>query len=352
MSRHEAPSNRIKQHRALRGWSQGELARRAGLSRAEISAIEIQRVVPSVAAALSLAAALECRVEDLFGANPSNESEVAWAWPPLTDSCRFWQAEVNGRTLRYPAETTGAGVVGHDGVVRHGEDSLNPQFAGNRTLVMACCDPAAALLAAELARTGAIRLLVLARSSRSALDLLGKGVVHLAGVHLSHGKSKDNATAVRTQLGPGYRLLHVARWVEGLALRPGLARESLRSLVGSKLNWVGREPGSGARDCLDEILEGRPAPKRLASDHRGVAEAIRSGWADAGVCLQLVSEESGLDFLSVREESYELCCRDDFEGDPRFRALLQALRSPGYRQILGELPGYDVSSTGELRSVE
>ena len=66
----EAPGtdtmNHLREHRARRGWSQEELARRAGLSRAGISAIETDRLVPSVAAALALAEALECRVEDLF----------------------------------------------------------------------------------------------------------------------------------------------------------------------------------------------------------------------------------------------------------------------------------------------
>ena len=50
----------------LRGWSQEQLARRSGLSRAGISAIETDRLIPSAAAALALAAALDCRVEDLF----------------------------------------------------------------------------------------------------------------------------------------------------------------------------------------------------------------------------------------------------------------------------------------------
>ena len=57
----------------LRGWSQEELARLSGLSRAGVSAIETGRLIPSAAAALALAAALECRVEDLFrlqGAEP------------------------------------------------------------------------------------------------------------------------------------------------------------------------------------------------------------------------------------------------------------------------------------------
>ena len=56
-----------------------------------------------------------------------------------------------------------------------------------------------------------------------------------------------------------------------------------------------------------ELLADRRTPRRIAYDHRGVAEAVRCGWADVGVCLQLVSEEAGLKFLSVRRESYDLC---------------------------------------------
>ena len=72
---------RLKEFRMRRGWTQGELARRAGISRAAVSAIEINRMVPSVAAALKLAACLECTVENLFGhAAPAVSNE--WAWTP------------------------------------------------------------------------------------------------------------------------------------------------------------------------------------------------------------------------------------------------------------------------------
>jgi molybdate-binding protein len=89
----------------------------------------------------------------------------------------------------------------------------------------------------------------------------------------------------------------------------------------------------------------------MASDHRGVAEAVRSGCADAGVCLRLVSEEAGLDFLGVRMEDYDLCFPARWRQDPRIRALLEAVRSPDYRRALGELPGYDSAGTGELQHV-
>jgi molybdate-binding protein len=89
----------------------------------------------------------------------------------------------------------------------------------------------------------------------------------------------------------------------------------------------------------------------MARDHRGVAEAVRCGWADVGVCLRLVSEEAGLSFLEVRQETYELCYAAQAEADPRIRALVQAVRSPGYRHLLADLPGYDSTGSGEVRDV-
>jgi len=155
---------------------------------------------------------------------------------------------------------------------------------------------------------------------------------------------------VRSELGAGYKLLRVARWEEGIVFAPGRRLPSVRAAAQSDLCWIGREDGSGARQCLDEVLVGtRVVPRFMASDHRGVAEAVRSGCADAGVCLRLVSEEAGLDFLGVREEAYDLCFPARCENDPRIRALLEVVRSPAYRKALGELPGYDSAEAGELQ---
>jgi molybdate-binding protein len=263
--------------------------------------------------------------------------------------CRYWQAEIRGGRRLYPVEMTVTGTLLHDGVYAGGPLPEPAGDAARRTLVMAGCDPAVGLLAAELERTAAVRLIALPRSSRTALSLLGQGLVHLAGVHLAGtDRPGGNAAVVREALGPGYALVHAARWDEGIAFAPGRRLASVRTALGSELRWVGREPGSGARQCLDELLGGRKPPRRLASDHRGVAEAVRSGWADAGVCLRLVSEEAGLEFLSVRREAYDLCIAESSAGDPRVLALLQVLRSPTYRRAVGGLPGYDSRDTGEF----
>ncbi len=60
-------SNRVREQRLARGLSQADLAVQSGLSRPAVSAIEIGRLVPSVAAALALARVFGCSVEELFG---------------------------------------------------------------------------------------------------------------------------------------------------------------------------------------------------------------------------------------------------------------------------------------------
>jgi molybdate-binding protein len=253
----------------------------------------------------------------------------------------------------FPAEASTLGLIPHDGTFRDGRPEDLAHAGVPPTLVLASCDPAAGLLASELAREAGVRLIVVGRSSRAALGLLEAGVVHAAGVHLAKaGDPEGNAPAVREAIGPGFTLLRAARWEEGIAVSPAFKMATVREALGFGVRWVGREAGSGARQCLDEVLGGRRPPARAASDHRGVAEAIRSGWADAGVCLRLTAEEAGLDFLGVREEAYDLCFPAAWSGDPRIKALVAAVRSPSYRRSLGELPGYAGPDSGELRRVE
>lgn len=344
--------NRLREFRLLRGWSQNELAERAGLSRTGVSAIEGGRLVPSTAAAFALASAFRCRVDDLFHLADAPPTAVAWAWPSAVNPCRYWEAEVAGTVWRYPLEPSQLGTLPHDGVDRGGV--LEPHEAGDprETLVIATCDPAVGLLASALRRIAGIRLIVLTRSSGAALELLARGQIHAAGIHLCRrGVGDGNAAAVKEQLNGAHSLLRVARWDEGITFAPSRRFSSVRSAARARMRWVGREPGSGARQCLDELLDGRRAPRRLASDHRGVAEAVRTGWADAGVCIRLTSEEAGLNFLKVRDECYDLCIPESELGDRRIIALIDAVQSTLYRRLLRDLPGYDATQTGELRGV-
>lgn len=344
-------ANTVRQRRQAAGLSQAALAARSGISRPAVSAIEIGRLSPSVTAALALAKALSCTVEQLFG--ESVNRDPCWAWHPQSESGRYWTARVGGQQFYYPLDVSATASPGHDGAFRGPEVGPGNESALDNTLVMATCDPAANLLAEQLRKQGDTRLLSFVRSSREALALLAAGKIHLAGIHLAAADKADgNVEAVREMLGPGYRLIRVACWDEGLVTARAMGVKSAGSAVRGKLRWVGRELGSGARQCLDELLGDRRAPRRIASDHRGVVEAVRSGWADAGITLRISGEEAGLNFIPIRREAYDLCYSAATERDPRLQAMLGAIRSVEFRRRLAECAGYDTATTGELHSVE
>jgi putative transcriptional regulator len=58
--------NRLKHYRDANGWSQGELARRLGVSRQTINAVETDKYDPSLPLALRMARLFGVPVPDLF----------------------------------------------------------------------------------------------------------------------------------------------------------------------------------------------------------------------------------------------------------------------------------------------
>ena len=58
--------NRLKELREAAGWSQGELARRLGVSRQTINAVETDKYDPSLPLALRMAKLFGCAVPEIF----------------------------------------------------------------------------------------------------------------------------------------------------------------------------------------------------------------------------------------------------------------------------------------------
>ena len=59
-------TNRIKELRTLRGWTQEHLAQAAGGSRQSINSIERNRYVPSLELALKFAQIFTCSTDEIF----------------------------------------------------------------------------------------------------------------------------------------------------------------------------------------------------------------------------------------------------------------------------------------------
>jgi putative transcriptional regulator len=59
-------SNRVKELRTTRGWTQEQLAKAVGVSRQSINSIERDRYVPSLELALTFARVFECSTDHIF----------------------------------------------------------------------------------------------------------------------------------------------------------------------------------------------------------------------------------------------------------------------------------------------
>ena len=95
-----------------------------------------------------------------------------------------------------------------------------------------------------------------------------------------------NVEAARAEMTTDCRLLRLAKWETGVALASDDRSRSAESVARRHLRWAAREPGSAARECLDELLGRRSFDGREVGGHASVAEAVRSGWAEAGVCVK------------------------------------------------------------------
>jgi len=379
----------LRRARRARGLSQDELARRAGLSRQALGAIESGVYQPGVGAALALARELGHSVEALFGsAGAPALLEADWAGAPsgarqgaphgavdegaLPDAPArpahpaVVLARVGGRLVALAQPAPAMRLVPGAGVLEHAR-GRHAQVAAFRTreqieatLLVAGCDPAVTILADWMARNRpAATLTPIVRSSRAALAALLAGRVHAAGVHLGDRKGGEyNLAAVRETLKRRQAIMvNFARWELGLGVQRGnpLGVRGIADLAEPGVCIVNREAGAGARLVLDQgLAELKIAPRRIAGyarelgGHLEVAAAIAAGEADAGLTLRVAAEAFGLDFVTVREERYDVVILQREMDSPPVRAMLDALNSSAFAREVSQLCAYDTSQMGQV----
>lgn len=366
----------LRRARVARGLSQDELARRAGLSRQALGAIESGLYQPGVGAALALARELGHSVEALFGsAGAPALLEADWAEarggarqgaPALPARPAIALGRVGGRLVALAQPAPAMRLVPAAGVLEHAR-GRHAQVAAFRTreqidatLLVAGCDPAVTILADWMARhRPATTLTPIGRSSRAALAALLAGRVHAAGVHLGDREGGDyNLAAVREALKRRQAIMvNFARWELGLGVRRGnpLGVRGIADLAMPGLRIVNREAGSGARLVLDQALaELKIVPRRIAgyarelSGHLEVAAAIAAGEADAGLTLRVGAEAFSLDFVTVREERYDVVILQREMDSPPVRAMLDALNSSAFANEVRQLCAYDTAQMGQV----
>ena len=227
------------------------------------------------------------------------------------------------------------------------------QEAENALLVTGSHDPVLDYLA-DLIRAEGVSLISTHVGSMGGIIALKKDECHAAPTHLLSPDGTYNTEYLQKYLpGTAVDLVCIAGREQGIVSRDGL---SLADLPGKQ--FINRQKGSGTRMLLDHELDLAgidsaiiPGYEREVTTHIAVALAVKSGEADAGMCVYSAAKALGLPFVPVARERYELAIRNDHAMDPRIAALIRAIRLPAFRQVLERLGGYDTSPAGDLRSV-
>ncbi|WP_447971359.1 substrate-binding domain-containing protein [Nitrospira sp. M1] len=370
--------NGILAVRQAKGFSQIELARRVGLTRQAMHAIEQNHYLPNTSVALQLARILDCQVEDLFSLHQDEqeiEAEFLGTLPVEGQSLRVNISHVGNRILARPLSQLGDMlnyVVPADGIVtetiqqprnrntpRVRVSLLHDQERLTHNIVIAGCDPSLFLAGEHVRHETFSGVTNWTMGSVNAVNALLDGEVHMAGVHLVDARSgESNLPYLRQHVrGKDFLGVRFASWVQGFVVHPENPKHirCVDDLAKRGIQLVNREAGSGARILLDSLLKksgisGKHLTGygREVSSHLEVARNIRDGLADIGIGVESAARQYGLAFIPLREEQYDLILRkDSLASHPTISRLFDAIVSRPFRQELLALGGYDLSEIGK-----
>lgn len=359
---------RLQEIRKARGISASDLARRVGVKRQTIYAIEDGSFVPNTTVSLKLSRALDVTVEDIFSIADEQAAEPISAsllpGDPVNEGQFASVCRVNERVVAVPMSFLPAYLPLADGIIESRtklsasiKSSMGLPEDGKR-LLLAGCDPALSLLHDALHASG-IEIISVPSSSRRALEWLKQGRVHAAGSHLLDRTTGDyNVPIIRRFLPNGsVRVVTFAVWEQGLIVPRGNPKgvRSIADLAGNRVTFINRERGSGSRDLLDTGLRQfgiRTKQVRgynsIAQGHLAAAYAVAAGTADCCIAPQSASRCFGLDFVPLAVQRFDLSFSQASLDLPATKALLDVLNRSDLRKKLQCIAGYDTAHTGEV----
>jgi molybdate-binding protein/DNA-binding XRE family transcriptional regulator len=361
--------SRLREIRKTRAVSATDLARRVGVSRQTIYAIEDGNFVPNTTVSLQLARALDVTVEEIFS--------IAVEHPPAAVRANLLPREpaqkgqlvrlcrVNERLVAVPIYLPPAFIPAADAIVEsRTRQSVSIKAPTDlpedgKRLLLAGCDPALSLLSNAL-QSSRIDIIAVPCASRRALHWLKEGRVHVAGSHLLDRTTGDyNLPIIRRVLPKtSLRVVTFAVWEQGFVLRRGNPKSirSIADLASNNVKLINREKGSGSRDVLDaglrkfgvspEQVSGYDA---VASGHLAAGYAVAAGSADCCIAPRSAARCLGLDFVPLTAERFDLSFTEASLQLPATRALLDLLSRSHFKKKLECLAGYDTAHTGEVR---
>jgi molybdopterin molybdotransferase/putative molybdopterin biosynthesis protein len=367
-------ANRVRERRDGLGLSQGEAARRAGITRQALSAVEAGHYGPSTEVALRLAGVLQCRVEDLFALRAQRKTvaaELVGSLPRNAAKARVKIFRVGDRTVAMPLSALGSSsnfTLPADGLVTavgSSASGVQVDLLGDRSgpgehIAVGGCNPAVSLAGHYLRGAEQGELLCLSMGSEAAVQALRRGELHVAGVHLAGGKSGENSLPYlsRRLRGMEFIVVTFALWEEGLIVATGNPKRirAVTDLGRRDVRVINREQGSGARRLLDTRLSSVGIDRSRLKGYSDLAYSqldlgwmISRGFADAGVGAKVAACFFGLEFIPLQQESYDLVVPKSYlTAHPLVERFLDVITVAPLRAEVEALGGYDTRDAGKI----
>ena len=285
-----------------------------------------------------------------------------------------------GETIMATPISRGAGVITSlvraDGIVRiprfsEGVDAgdkvvvhlyRSPEEIERSIVAIGSHDLTLDLLAQFLAAKGSGTRLTSANvGSLGGLLALRRGHAHLAGSHLLDPITGRYNVAYLARYLPGIEvvLVTLVGREQGWIVRPGnpLGLSGWDDLNNPGIHFVNRQRGAGTRMLLDYELEkqGIEASQILGYEreeytHLATAAAVASGTADAGLGIRAAAIALDLHFIPLVHERYDLVIPKAHYHGKLLEPILALLYDKSFRTAVAGMPGYDVTSMGEIIS--
>lgn len=199
--------------------------------------------------------------------------------------------------------------------------------------------------------------------SLGGLIALAEGAADLCGCHLWDEDTQSYNLPFVKRLLPNQRvaLVTLAERRLGLILPAGnpLGLENLTSLSLSEIRFANRQRGSGTRVWLDARLqEAAIDPQRIRGyqkgllTHSAVARQVAEGQADVGIGLEAAALNYQLDFIPLKNETYQLVIPAIIFEHAEVQALVHWLETAPAKQLMSDIGGYLTDSSGHIHWVE
>jgi molybdate-binding protein/DNA-binding XRE family transcriptional regulator len=363
--------NHLAHYRLKRGLTAIELAKKIGVSRQTIYAMETGTYVPNTVVALKLAQVLDVKVEDLFrleAAEAPVETENAELLPSDQEAqpgLPVQLCDVGDRLVAVLPSPVAWSLPPADAVLieagkRQGRAKVqlfHEEKIYRKRLLIAGCDPGISVLLRHLQREG-VEAVVAYRNSSQSLDLLKQSMIHVAGSHLrDEATGESNLPAVRKQFPKGsVAVISYALWEEGIVLARGNPKgiKGIADMARKDVAIINREAGSGSRLMLDSHLQRSGVSVRsvkgyqnVASGHLPAAWQVKNGLADCCLATKTAACVFGLDFIPLEIERYDLVIHKESLSNPGVQILMETLGRTAFRRELEGLGGYDTRIAGD-----